>query len=246
MAIKYIWFDLGYTLVYSRREKKLQDILLRIDKHVDISDIEMAYHLTDKLFMREYQGLLCQTKEKFMPIYLEKLFEILNVEVSHRKYLNSRLNEEDIKEDNSGTNWIAYDSVTDILTALKRNSIKIGLISNWDNTLRRVLKQNNLDDLFDHIIISSEVGYAKPDKEIFTFALNKAKVQSHECLFVGDNYYDDVVGSEQVNMKALLINPYGKIGIEELNYAEIISNISELPEFLEMNYNLQIYEGCNK
>lgn len=243
MTIKYIWFDLGYTLVYSKREKRLQNILLKIDKRVDISEIEMAYHLTDKFFMREHIGLLCQAKEKFMLIYLEKLLETLHVEVSHRKYINDLLSREDRKEEILGTDWVAYDSVTDILSALKRNSIKIGLISNWDNTSRSVLKRNNLDDLFDDIIISSEVGYAKPDKEIFTFALNKAKVQPSECLFVGDNYYDDVIGSNKVNIKALLINPYGKIGIEELNYTEIISNISELPEFLERNYNLQIYGG---
>ena len=244
MTMKYIWFDLGYTLVYSKREKRFQDILLKMDKHIDISDIELAYHLTDKFFMREYKGLLCKAKEKFMPIYLEKLLETLHVEVDDIKYLNTLLNIEYIKEENYGTDWIAYDSVINVLSALKSNSIKVGLISNWDNTSRSVLKQNNLDELLDDIIISSEVGYEKPYKEIFTLALRKAKVQPDECLFVGDNYYDDVIGSNKVKMKALLINPYGKIGIEELNYPEIISNISELPEYLEKNYNLQLYEGC--
>lgn len=238
MTIKYIWFDLGYTLVFSKREEILQDIFLKMDKHIDLSKIEMAYHLTDKFFMREHRGLLCQSKEKFMPLYLEKLLENLHVEVDDTKYLNFLLNKECRKE-NSGTDWVAYDSVISVLSTLKRNSIKVGLISNWDNTSRGVLKQNNLYDLLDDIIISSEVGYEKPSEEIFTLALNKANVQPNECLFVGDNYYDDVLGSNKVKMKALLINPYGKIGIEELNYSEIISNISELPEFLEKNYNLQ-------
>ena len=238
MTIKYIWFDLGYTLVFSKREEILQDIFLKMDKHINISKIEMAYHLTDKFFMREHRGLLCQSKEKFMPLYLEKLLENLHVEVDDIKHLNFLLNRECRKE-SSVTDWIAYDSVISVLSTLKRNSIKVGLISNWDNTSRNVLKQNNLQDLLDDIIISSEVGYEKPSKEIFTFALKKANVKPNECLFVGDNYYDDVLGSNKVKMKALLINPYGKIGIEELNYSEIISNISELPEFLEKNYNLQ-------
>lgn len=242
MTIKYIWFDLGYTLVYSKREKRLQDILLKIDKYIDISEIEMAYHLTDKFFMREHRGLLCQAKEKFMPLYLEKLLDTLHVELNEMKYLNTLLSMEYTKE-SSVTEWVAYDSVTSILSALKCNSIKVGLISNWDNTSRSVLKQNNLEDIFHDIIISSEVGYEKPSKEIFTFALNKAKVHPDECLFVGDNYYDDVVGSNKVKMKALLINPYGKIGIEELNYSEIISNISELLRFLEKNYNIEFYQG---
>ncbi|WP_053242938.1 HAD hydrolase-like protein [Clostridium sp. DMHC 10] len=73
------------------------------------------------------------------------------------------------------------------------------------------------------------------------FALKRANVEPDECLFVGDNYYDDIVGSSKVNMKSLLINPYGKVGIEELNYAYIISNISELPKFIERNYNLKLF-----
>lgn len=244
MKIKYIWFDLGYTLVYSTREKRLQDILHMIDKDIDIAEIEMAYHLTDKFFMREHKGLLCKAKEKFMTIYFEKLLQRLNVGLNEIEYLNALLDREYIEE-NFGIDWVVYDSAINVLSTLKQNSIKVGLISNWDNTSRSVLKQNNLDYLLDDIIISSEVGYEKPNKEIFTYALNKAKVKPDECLFVGDNYYDDVVGSNKVKMRALLINPYGKIGIEELNHSEIISNISELPEFLEKNYDLKFYEGVN-
>lgn len=240
MTIKYIWFDLGYTLVYLKREKRLQDILSKAYKYIDIREIEMAYHLTDKFFMREHRGLLCQPKKKFMPLYLEKLFDNLHLELDN-KYLNMLLNRKSLEEE-----WVAYESVISVLSTLKSNSIRIGLISNWDNTSRSVLKQNNLYDLLDDIVISSEVGYEKPSKEIFTFALNKAKVKSDECLYVGDNYYDDVVGCNKVKMKALLINPYGKIGIEELNYYEIISNISQLPEFLEKNYNIKFYEGCKR
>lgn len=73
------------------------------------------------------------------------------------------------------------------------------------------------------------------------FALKKANIKSQECLFVGDNYYDDIVGSSKVRMKAVLINPYERIGIEELKYNHIIANISELPKFIEQNYNLKLY-----
>lgn len=237
MTLKYIWFDLGYTLVYSKREKIFQDILVSMNKHIDINKIKMAYHLTDKFFMREHKGLLCKSKEEFMPYYLKKLLEVLNIKVDR----NILLHEINKREQKYQKIWYTYDSAVSVLTTLKQNSIRSGIISNWDNTSRKVLCQNNLDDLLDEIVISSEVGYSKPQKEIFDFALKRANVEPDECLFVGDNYYDDIVGSSKVNMKSLLINPYGKVGIEELNYAYIISNISELPKFIERNYNLKLF-----
>lgn len=239
MTIKYIWFDLGYTLVYLKREKSLQVVLSGMNKYKELKEIEMAYHLTDKFFMREHKGLLCKSKEEFMPFYLKKLFEFLDVSVNHSQYLNMFLNPKDIKSQEEKL-WHAYDNATKVLLTLKRNSIKVGLISNWDNTSKEVLKQNNLYDLLDDIVVSDEIGYAKPDKEIFEYALRKAKVKPNECLFVGDNYYDDVVGSSKVNMKAVLINPYGKIGIEELDYDPVISNLSELPKFIEQNYHIKL------
>lgn len=237
MTLKYIWFDLGYTLVYTKREKIFQDILLTMDKKIDIDEIKIAYHLADKFFMMKHKGLLCKRKEEFMPYYLKKLLEILHMQVDE----SILLSEINAKEQRSKRIWYAYDSAIRVLITLKQNSIKTGLISNWDSTSRDVLKQNNLYDLLDEIVISSEIGYSKPEKEIFDFALKKANIKSDECLFVGDNYYDDIVGSSKVNMQSLLINPYERIGIEELNYNHVISNISELPKFIEQNYKLRLY-----
>lgn len=236
MVLKYVFFDLGYTLVYTKREKIFRDIILTMDKNADIEEIKIAYHLADKFFMREHKGLLCKSKEEFMPHYLKKLLEILHMQADE-SILLSKINE---REQRSKKIWYTYDRTISVLTTLKQNSIKVGLISNWDKTSREVLKQNNLDNLLDEIVISSEVGYLKPQKEIFDLALKKANIKSQECLFVGDNYYDDIVGSSKVGMESLLINPYERIGIEELNYSHIISNISELPKFIEENYNLKL------
>ncbi|WP_053242939.1 HAD hydrolase-like protein [Clostridium sp. DMHC 10] len=165
MTLKYIWFDLGYTLVYSKREKILQDILVSMNKRIDTNKIKMAYHLTDKFFMREHKGLLCKSKEEFMPYYLKKLLEVLNIKVDR----NILLHEINKREQKYQKIWYTYDSAVSVLTTLKQNSIRSGIISNWDNTSRKVLCQNNLDSLLDEIVISSEVGYSKPQKEIFDF-----------------------------------------------------------------------------
>lgn len=50
------------------------------------------------------------------------------------------------------------------------------------STLRQKAKisSTNLNNCFDTVIISEEVGYRKPDKRIFELALNKLKVQPED------------------------------------------------------------------
>jgi hypothetical protein len=70
LAVSFIWFDLGYTLVYMQRETTYQQALKNFGIDVPLADIEKEFHLTDKLFMREYPGFFLEPREVFMPSYL--------------------------------------------------------------------------------------------------------------------------------------------------------------------------------
>ena len=61
-----------------------------------------------------------------------------------------------------------------------------GVISNaWPN-LRAYIAENKFDDAFDSLTISAEVGVMKPQPKIFQLALEQAKVQASEAVFVDD------------------------------------------------------------
>ncbi|WP_395027909.1 HAD family hydrolase, partial [Robinsoniella sp.] len=98
---------------------------------------------------------------------------------------------------------------------------------------RKVLEENQLLDLLDTVVISSEMGVEKPEKEIFEAAFEQGNTCAKESLYVGDNYYDDVLGAAKVEMNCVLINPYGNEGIEEISYDKIISDISEIIKFVD-------------
>lgn len=53
--------------------------------------------------------------------------------------------------------------------------------------LRLVLKKNDIEDLFDEIFISSEIGITKPDKAYFEYVLDKLQVRSEQTIFFDDN-----------------------------------------------------------
>jgi epoxide hydrolase-like predicted phosphatase len=92
----------------------------------------------------------------------------------------------------------------DILNFLRglRGKYKTGLISNAWSDLRDYIVREKMDDAFDHIIISAEVGVAKPEAEIFRIALEQAGVSPNEAVFV-DDFYVNIEGCEKVGIKGI-------------------------------------------
>jgi putative hydrolase of the HAD superfamily len=48
---------------------------------------------------------------------------------------------------------------------LKRRGLKLGIISNWDDRLRPLLRELQLDSYFDSIVISGEAGRKSPTRK---------------------------------------------------------------------------------
>jgi len=80
---------------------------------------------------------------------------------------------------------------------------KIGLISNAFSDLRLLLTNVwNIEDAFDGMTISSEVGIVKPDMQIFQMALEQLDVNPQESIFI-DDFPHNVVGARNINMHAI-------------------------------------------
>lgn len=229
MKVSFVWFDMGYTLLYMQRETTYQQALRDFGVHAPIDVIEKEFHLTDKLFMREYPGIFLKSRDAYMPWFLG----IMNYRLGlHLNLYEIDAHWEEIKRKTKDY-WLAIDGVHQVLDELKRKSIGLGIISNWDQTARDTLSRTGLSNYFNHFVISEEVGYTKPNPEIFEIALKKAGVHAGECLYVGDNYYDDVLGSRKVGMKALMVNRFGNLGVEEVEDCIIINHISQILEILQ-------------
>ena len=92
-----------------------------------------------------------------------------------------------------------------MLEAVKRAKtagIKTGLISNsWGDGL--AYDPALLDELFDAVVISGDVGLHKPQPEIFHLGAERIGVAPTACVFV-DDLRENCVGAEAVGMKAIL------------------------------------------
>ncbi len=103
-----------------------------------------------------------------------------------------------------------YDDVIPTLSALKRQRYKMALISNtpWGSPAyiwREHLQSLKLNEFFDATIFCRDVGWRKPARQIFEFALKKVRITPRQCLFVGDDPRWDVLGPINVGTKAVLI-----------------------------------------
>lgn len=68
-----------------------------------------------------------------------------------------------------------------------RPSYKTALLSNIAlPSLKRRMTDSELDELFDAIVVSSEVGHVKPEPEIYQYALDKLGLSPQECIFIDD------------------------------------------------------------
>lgn len=93
-------------------------------------------------------------------------------------------------------------TLLDFLRSL-RGKYTTGLISNAWGDLRDYILREKIDDAFDHIIISAEVGAVKPDPKIYQIALERAGVKPKEMVFV-DDFAVNIEGCEKLGIKGIL------------------------------------------
>ncbi|XP_022776891.1 haloacid dehalogenase-like hydrolase domain-containing protein 3 [Durio zibethinus] len=100
--------------------------------------------------------------------------------------------------------WSLPDGASETIFLIKNAGVKVAVVSNFDTRLKKILKELNVIDLFDAIIISSEVGYEKPDARIFKAALDQIDLEAGKVVHVGDDLKADKVGANAVGINCWL------------------------------------------
>jgi len=110
---------------------------------------------------------------------------------------------------------------------------RLGIVSNGFRDVQyQKLKTLEIKDLFDCIVLSSEVGVWKPDPRLFFRAISLLERQSEECMYVGNFYDDDILGAKKAGMQTCWFNPGGAPAVQKSykpNY--VIRKLDEILEF---------------
>ncbi len=99
-----------------------------------------------------------------------------------------------------------FDDVHPALKALEARGMPMAVLSNFPAYLHDVLARFDLTRFFDFVVVSAEVGLAKPDPRIFDLVAEKANRPRERLLYVGDHVGDDIEGARGAGMDAVLID----------------------------------------
>lgn len=93
-----------------------------------------------------------------------------------------------------------------MLDWFKLRGFKLGVISNAEGQIKRLIEHVGLTDHFDIVIDSGDVGFEKPDERIFKHALNKIGAKADSTIHVGDLLDIDVLGAKNVGITPVLVD----------------------------------------
>ena len=94
-----------------------------------------------------------------------------------------------------------YPKVKELLSGLKKNYLLACISNVSDGDLAREdMEIFGILNLFDCVVMSSDLGVRKPSPEIFEYALNTLKIKNTEMIFIGDTLYDDIQGARAAGL----------------------------------------------
>jgi putative hydrolase of the HAD superfamily len=124
---------------------------------------------------------------------------------------------------------VACDGAFGVVATLKRQGIRIGVVSNAEGQVARNLDDAGFKGAFDTVVDSHMVGVSKPDPAIFSIALERMSLRADRAIFVGDIPEVDVKGAQAAGIVAILLDRHDLYPAVD---APRILTLEELPGLL--------------
>jgi putative hydrolase of the HAD superfamily len=126
-------------------------------------------------------------------------------------------------------NYRLFDDAVPILERLRSDGFRLGLVSNFEEWLERLLESLGVSEFFEIQVISGVEGYEKPDTRIFKLALDRMNAEPDTSVYVGDHPYFDIEPAQSIGMFAVLIDRRGRFPDHQ---GPRITTLDELPPLL--------------
>jgi HAD superfamily hydrolase (TIGR01509 family) len=218
MARKFVFFDVGSTLLFANRERMLEPLHLR-----GIRPPEEQLKRLECEVKNRFDAILEQggkADHPFWDMFYARLFEELGLQ-------DEAMRQQLIANTRNSMNWDRIRPGT--REALERIATKYGIavISNADGRIAELLGRCGLVDCFRTITDSGIVGQEKPHPVIFETALASVGARPEESLYVGDVYAVDYRGASGAGMEAVLFDVCGAYREKGLPRVESLEELVE-------------------
>ena len=200
MKIKVIFIDVGGVLVLSTGTKKRREWedKLGIEPHA----------LTEMV-----QEVIPASLATIGKISSKQIWDNISQKISLTGIELIKLKEDYFAGDQLNTQL--YNFIKEI-----RNNYQVVIASNgWDEVRSVYTDKYYLDRITDKMIISSEIGMAKPDKEFYEYALDLLKAKPEEVIFIDDSI-ENIATAEELGFNTIL-------------FSDTVSAIEEIKKYLD-------------
>jgi putative hydrolase of the HAD superfamily len=100
--------------------------------------------------------------------------------------------------------WQVYPEVPACIERWRSRPLKLAVVSNFDSRLPPLLADLGLAAALDALVVSSQVGAAKPDPAPFQRALQILQLEAHQVWHVGDSPEDEL-GARAAGIRCLMV-----------------------------------------
>ena len=224
VTVKAVLFDLGGTLV------KLEDAPVVFKRILSAYGAEVSLEKIAEVHKRQNEDLdndqLALMGKAYWVQWNRRLLYSVGID-KNVDFLAEKIDETWL--DYAGLQL--YPETFPVLTTLKESHVKIGIVTNGlERDYQRILKDLNLNGFFDVVVGLDSCKKAKPNEEIFHYALDRLGVNAGETIFVGDSVSYDYEGARRAGLKPLLID---RENCASLEYTAI-SNLTEVLGYLKI------------
>ncbi len=204
---KHLFFDLDHTLwdFDTNAKNTLQEIYIEFGLKEKVTpvfdDFYKKYLYHNEILWDKYQkGKISADELKWKRMW--------------RTLLDFKIGDEPLSKDLSArfldilpTKKELFPYTNEILNYLIGKNYQLHLITNgFEKTQWSKIRNSGLDKYITHVITSEGSNSLKPKKEIFEFALQKAKATLQESIMIGDNLYADIQGAMNAGMDSVFVN----------------------------------------
>lgn len=208
MAYRAVFFDAGETLVHPHPSfPELFALVLRREGHdeVDPERLRDGLYVVAERFTRaaregEVWSASAETSKAFWLEIYTTLLE--KVGISGVERTAAAL----YREFTDLANYRLFPDVEPVLARLSEAGLILGVVSNFEEWLERLLEDLGITRYFDVRVISGVEGIEKPDPRIFRLALDRTGARPEQSVYVGDNPEFDTEPAEAVGMTGILID----------------------------------------
>jgi HAD superfamily hydrolase (TIGR01662 family) len=206
-----VLFDFDGTLCF--RTPSLSDVIDRsIEPYFALSEEKKQasrrywhYYWAPSAEMIRDEGVFGRSRsDPFWCQYLERYFQVIGVPPKLHKELYPTVLSS-IRETPS-QETLGHDVIATLALILSLG-MKIGLLTNRENSVRSQLEIMGISEFFNVAITAGETGMLKPSPLLFQYAAERMQVDPKDVVYVGDNYYTDIAGAVTAGLEAVLIDP---------------------------------------